>query len=560
MRRILLLLLCCLLLTTAAAAAADSVTDLQSSTIISSDGTCQVTVTMTLHFSQAPEQVLFPLHEDARDITLNGQSIRPRITDGYRYVDFGSIVSGAGTFTITLAYSLPDSIYADEKDQLYLGLDLLCGFAFPIEKMSFDITLPGEVEHDPLFVSTYHQDGVDLIMDLTVSGNRITGVFRETLMDQEALRMDLPVSEQMFPQPMVKRWSLSADDVVMYVCALLAVVYWLIAMRCRPPKRERRTTPPDGLTAGELGCALTNQGVTLTFMLLSWAQMGYLTIQPGQGGRVRLLKCMDMGNERSDFENHFFRTLFGKRNTIDGTGTHYARLCRKAGKHRTHQTELFHPHSGNPMILRLLCIAIGLAGGVSIAFAFANDTFWHWLLGILFAVLSIPMCILIHRATVCLHLWAPGRLPAAVIASLLWLALGALASEVLVALFVVGCQWFGGLAAGYGGRRTALGKATMQQVLGLRRFLHGCTPKELQQIQKQNPEYFFAMAPYALALGVDRAFAKKFGKAPLPPCHWLKTDSDTLMTAESYMALLRTTVYALDERQKHFLWNRIFRK
>ena len=63
-------------------------------------------------------------------------------------------------------------------------------------------------------------------------------------------------------------------------------------------------------------------------MVFTWAQLGYLLIQT-DGSKVLLRKRMDMGNERSLFENKIFALLFGSRQTVDATGYPYAKLSRK---------------------------------------------------------------------------------------------------------------------------------------------------------------------------------------------------------------------------------------
>ena len=64
-------------------------------------------------------------------------------------------------------------------------------------------------------------------------------------------------------------------------------------------------------------------------MVFTWAQLGYLLIQTDSGGKVLLHKRMDMGNERSLFENKIFALLFGSRQAVDATGYPYAKLSRK---------------------------------------------------------------------------------------------------------------------------------------------------------------------------------------------------------------------------------------
>lgn len=560
MRRIILFILCCLLLTTAVSAAS-SATDIQSSTIVNSDGTCQVTMTVQLKLEEVPADLYFPLPAAAKNITLNGGIARTSLSGGVRNVNLSGSVHIPGSYTFVLHYDLPDSIAEDEKEELlYLNIDLLSGFAYPIEKMSFTVTLPAPPEKRPEFVSTYHQEAVDTLMDYSVEGSTITCSFRESLKDHESLSMSLLVTEDVFPQSISKKWSLSTDDIIMYLCAAAALIYWLLTMRALPPRRSRRTQEPDGLTAGELGCCLAGQGVDFTMMVVSWAQMGYLMIHLDDNGRVMLHKRMSMGNERSDFENRYFNALFGKRKTVDGTGLHFARLSQKAAGIMTGRSSYYLRRSGNPNIFRLLCAGIGLCGGIALALSFASDTAWQVILSLFLSIAGAAMAWYIHNGAAAIHLRQKLPLYLSAGISAVWLLLSLLANEFLVGLFVVGSQWLGGLAAAYGGRRNDIGKQTMSDILGLRRYLKTVSPEELQRIARYNPDYYYNLAPYAMALGVDKAFARQCRKLSLPGCTYLTTGMDGHLTAPEWNQLLRDAVAALDERQQKLPFERFFKK
>ena len=556
MRRIIIGLLCCLLLVTGVSAAG-TVSQLQTGTIVASDGTCQVTVTLQLRLDTVPASLMYPLPGNAKDISLNGGIARTQLADNLRYVNLSGGVQAPGTYTFSIHYSLPDAIKADKKGQLLLTLDLLSGFDYPISAMDFSITLPGEPEAAPTFLSTYHQEGVDSLIDLQILGNTISGTFTQGLNDHESLTMTLAVSEALFPQPISKRWSLSTDDIAMYIFAMAAIGYWFLTLRSLPVRRIRRTSEPEGLTAGELGCCLTGQGIDLTMLVVCWAQMGYLLIQLDDNGRVLLHKRMDMGNERSDYENRFFRSLFGKRRTVDGTGYHYARLCYKAARHTPGLGRYFLKRSGNPNIFRVLSAGVGIFGGISLASAMATDTIWQILLGILLSICAAVASWQIQSAAGVVHLRQKQRLYAALACSVVWLTLGIWADEWGVAVFALICQWLAGLAAAYGGRRSELGRQSMAEILGLRRHLRSVSKDELRRILSTNPDYYYNLAPYAMALGVDRAFARQMGNLQLPECTYLTTGMDGHLTAREWNQLLRDTVAALDERQKNRLLEKI---
>lgn len=555
MRRIIMIIVCCLLLAVPVSAAS-RISDLQSTTTVSSDGTCRVTVTVVLQLEEKPEKLLFPLPEQARDVTLNGTIARAPLSDGRRNVNLSGIISGPGMHTFTVQYFMPDSVTADENG-LTLNVELLSGFSYPVEKVSFSITLPGPVEQKPRFYSSYLQENVATAMTVKSENGIISGTVTERLQDRESLTMTLPVTEALFPQSVSKKLALDYSAVAMGVLTLAAVVYWIVTMRSLPPRRLRRAQPPAGITAGELGANLTDQGVDLTMMVVSWAQMGYILIQPDDNGRILLHKRMEMGNERSTFENRLFKSLFGRRRTIDGTGYRYAQLCIKTRQDRPGRRSRFLASSGNPRLLRILGAAVSAVAGLSLAASFSADTIWQVLLAILLIPLGAVSAWLLHMALQNLHLKDKLPLLLCIPVWLLWLWLCLLAQRWDLALWTALLQIFTGLAAAYGGRRTEVGKQNMAEILGLRRYLKKLSPAQLQQNILSNPNYYYEMAPYALALGVDRAFTKHFGSQRLPECSYLTTGMDGHLTAREWNRLLRSTVSSLDALQRRLPLDRL---
>jgi hypothetical protein len=396
-------------------------------------------------------------------------------------------------------------------------------------------------------------------MNYTVNGNMITGSTTVPLQDHESVFMTLVVPNEMFPTISTFIRTGNPELVPMLIFAGLAMIYWLLFLRTLPLVRSRSVSPPEGVTAGEIGCHLTLAGGDLTMMAVNWAQMGYILIQL-DGGRVLLHKRMEMGNERSEFENRMFHNLFGKKRTVDGTGYQYARLCRKAAGSVPGRRSWFLRHSGNPKILRAISALIGFFGGIALALAFASDTAWQIILSLFLTVLGIAVAWCIQSGAGRIHLRQKLELYIGLGCTALWLLLGLWGGEFGVALFVVAIQWLTGLAAAYGGRRNEPGRLAMAEILGLRRYLKSVSKDELKKILRFNPDYYYNLAPYAMALGVDKAFARQFGGTQLPGCTWLTTGMDGHMTAMEWNQLLREAVAALDERQQKLPYEKLLGK
>ncbi len=555
MRKLICLILCILILAVPALAF-DGITSAQSQTVVKEDGSCQVSLTVTLQLSSSDTKLSFPLPENASDIAVNIPRAKITRSAGRRNVDLSSL--GAGTHTVTFRYSIDQAVTADENGKLLLTVPLTCGFARPIEQMEFSIELPGEQERAPTFSSTYYLETAASIIDnLSYKGNVISGVINQRLQDQESLTMTLPVTKDMFPRVSTGRWSMDTVDMIMAAVFFLALAYWLITMRCLPPRRNRRSLPTPGLNAGEIPCRLTGQGMDLTLAVFSWAQMGYLRIQTDRHGRVRLYKRMEMGNERSDLENKLFRSLFGNRDVADACSSRYAQLCRKAMTYRSGTSITYKPRSGNPRVLRFLAIIIGTLGGVSLGMAFAYDTAWKVVLSIFLSIFSTVAAWQMQSAVKCLYHRNKLPLLIGLGCSLIWFLLSLWAGEWHTGLFVILSQLLIGLAAAFGGRKTESGQQTMSEILGLRRFMRTATKEELERITDTNPHYFYDLAPFALALDSDRAFARRFGNVRLSECPYLSTGSDRQLTVKEWDQLLRDTADTMDALQRRMPLDRL---
>ena len=543
------------------ALAANSATRASYSANVSSNGDCQVTLDLQLHLDTADKALTFPLPANARSITLNGRGAHTSRSGGVLQVKLSSLIGNAvGDFSARLQYTLPNTVAYDDQGKLQLTLPLLAGFSYAVDTLDFSVMLPGVIQSKPVFTSGYHQQSIESHLEYTVTGERLTGTVLSQLKDLETLSMTLEVSDEMFPQDPTEQWTMGVEEIAMIVLASAALLYWIIFLRCAPFRRIRATSPTEGLNAGTLSCALTGQGGDLTMMVLSWAQLGYILIHLQDNGRVTLHKRMEMGNERSGYEVRIFHKLFGKRTMIDGTGYHYAKLYQKTAATPGDIKALFRRTSGNPKFMRILCALVGLFGGISLGDSLAGDALLGFVLVALLGAFGVASAWVLQTWVSGLHLRHKHRLLVALILTVIWLLLGFMAEEAGVAACAVAVQLLCGLGWFYGGRRTALGRQTASEILGLRRCLRSLSPAEIQRICRTDPDYFFTMAPYAIALGVDRPFAEHFGKQRLNGCPYLTTGMDAHMTALEWSEAMHRAIRSLDDRQLRLPLERLLGK
>ena len=96
--------------------------------------------------------------------------------------------------------------------------------------------------------------------------------------------------------------------------------------------------------------------------------------------------------------------------------------------------------------------------------------------------------------------------------------------------------------------------------MGLRRYMCRVNRQELARIMRSNPDYYYELAPYALALGVDKRFAKNFGSLKLTHCTWLNTGMGAPGTAGEWYLQLREVLVAMNDPEKRMPWERFTNK
>ena len=557
-RRILIAVFCIIMLTTSVYAESGA-NKVESWSTVTSNGACQITMTARINMESPASGLTFPLPRGAKSVAVNGSSAQTYSSSSdpdVVLVDLSFLDGYMGESTVTFSYTLSDVLHTEKnektkKSTLIMSIPLLCGFDYPVQDLAFSITMPGEVfGKKPTFTSGFLQTNIESIVNCVAGGSLISGTVTQPLQDNEKLTLVMEVDEEMFPGKLVIFREGNPEVVPMCIFAAAAFVYWLLFMRCLPLLRQRRTEPLEGVTAGELGSHLTAAGADLTMMVYSWAELGYLRICPDKRGRVYLQKRMDMGNERTAFENRCFSSLFSKGDLVDATGVPYARLYIKVSQTISGVKEMYLRRAGNAFLFRALACGVSCFSGICFAYNFTTNSTLQVVLSIFLGALGVVTAWAIQDGMYRLHI--RGKIPIyiATAAYILWIVLGIWSGAWIIGLCTVLGQILAGLAAAYGGRRSDLGRHQAGMILGLRHYLGSMSKEELERIVENNPDFFFQMLPYAIAMGVDKRFAKLFGDQKMPQCPYFSAREDRRRTAAEWALMLRKTADRIDARQR----------
>ena len=524
---------------------------------VSNDGRCDVTNTVTLHIDTPMETIVYPVPVNAANVTLNGSPTFTDKTNQARLVDLSKFLGGmTGDFSFTVTYSIHSAITpvasseAEGASKIRLELPLLAGFAYPIEQLQFSINLPGTVTQNPSFVSGYHQANIEKDLTHSRSGNNIAGRSWIALKDHETLTMYLDANEEMFPQARAELPDVDGVTKLIGVFSLLALLFWILFLRNILPLQSFPPVAPEGFGAGQMGTILTMAGADLSLMVFSWAQLGYVTLRLDRRGRVLILRQMDMGNERTAFEQKCFYHLFSRRDMVDTSSLGYLRLCQSVALQKPAQQLFRSKGTIGIKIFRILMALVGLLSGTAFGILLGNMLDYGWLFMLILSFAGLVCSWHIQNWPQGFFLHIRSRLWVAAVLCALWLVLGMVMNLFSLALLAVFLQVLAGLLASFGGRRTEEGKMDMGQVLSLRRYLRTLSHKQAQQLCRDNPEAFFDLMPYAIALGCDYTFARRFGKSRMPVCPYLQASNSRGLTAMQWCQLMRHVLDGMTAHQK----------
>ena len=526
---------------------ADQVDQSNFSASVEEDGSCQVSMTVTLSMETMDTTMRFPIPANATDVQLNGFGVGTYYAESVQYVNLGSVLNAEDTTaTFFLSYRIRQAVDSSGK----LDLPLLQGFQLPISSFSFSVSFPGTVTNLPHFTSAYHQSNIESSLYWNVLGSTVSGQTNPNVLlnGHETLYMTLQLDGDMFSHHSDAYIDYQVPELVMQILAGLALVYWILFMRPGLPKVRRCSQPPHGFTAGHMRPILTLGGPDLSLMVLSWAQMGYVLLERRNGNKILIHRQMDMGNERSAYEQQIFSLLFRKNHTVDTKSLAYAALCGKVEKQLSASKSLSHRHNGNPLIFRIFFLAIHLLTGVNLGLTLGGTAGWQIVLLIFFGILGLVAGHLTQEAAWGILLWKPGAIVRGLLATGIWVLPFLFCGGLSLGLQTALLQLLAGLFAVYGGRRSADGTEALSQVLGLDISFLVPEKSTFTLAKKADPEYFHILAPYALALGTDRLFAYRFGKERIAECPYLVGVSEAERTATQWSRILRNTVRSMNAR------------
>ena len=201
-------------------------------------------------------------------------------------------------------------------------------------------------------------------------------------------------------------------------------------------------------------------------------------------------------------------------------------------------------------IYRYLLCGVQIFLGICMAMNMTEIKALQILLSLVFGGLGVVTAWQMHKLAFCIGVRKKTGMITAAVSFLIWIFIGLIAGQVWIPLGVCAGQILLGFPAAIGGRRSDLNKHEVAQLRGLRDYLRNLDKEEVQRMMSADPDFFFRMAPYAMALGVLRPYAQAFGKRKIEQCPYLVTRQHGRRKAEEWAELMEALVSRMDARAR----------
>lgn len=534
-----------------------SIESLSSDITVTQEGVYQVREGIVMNFSRPlhgfyrvlPTEYRFndPNQKDIRVHVMNikaSDTLSVSRESGYVYIRVGDAnrtVTGRQKYTISYTYD----IGADRNvgyDEFYFNL---AGedWEVPIELFTFSVRFPFPVDSQSIWFSrglwgSTSSEGVDWKLSsdaLVLSGST------SRLMPGEALTVRVQMPEGYYMARTDYQALIAKYNIFIYLIVIIfAIFLWFKYGRDEELTIVTQFSSPDGMTPLDLGFIIdgTLDARDVTSMIFYWADKGCLSIVE-DNKKFSFIKGHDPIGA-TPHEKQLFNAFFssGKKGVVSMSDlegkffAEYQKLGKAVDKYYKGERALSSNISRNMATLSGLLILFPAIG-----FALACTANYPGPLTlVLFAVavaFGVVFAVMIHLMMRIWHLrkgfgkfvWIIFLLLVVVVSGLL-LGIFALLSEVeitfglieaaKVVLSIAPIVFFAIITR----KRSDYGQKKLEQIMGFRDFIDKVEIDKLKRMIEDDPEFYYHILSYAIVMGLEKKWARKFSSITLEPPRW----------------------------------------
>jgi uncharacterized membrane protein YgcG len=448
---------------------------------------------------------------------------------------------GLQNYNISYRYDIGPDPY-EAYDEFYFNI-VGEDWEVPIENFSFTIQFPAPIDSQNIWFSrgirgTTSAEGVT--WELSSDGMTVSGV-TTALQPGEALTIRVQMPDGYYVERTDWQAMYRIGHVVLSL--LLIICAWFVWQKYGKDKDliiVPRHEPPQGMSPLDVGYIIDESldPRDVTSMIFYWADKGCLTIVE-EGKSFSFIKghdpVTDSKHERQlfnaffaagekgvvrekDLKESFFKAYQKLKSTVDSHYRGERALSNIKSRNKAALVTLFMlvpaigfalSLSGNyPGIITIILTAIALADAI-----FLTVT-WH----LIFRVWHI-------RKSIGKIFWFIVILVAGLFGWGVLTFAGMLAEQstvlvVLASTITVTSNIIISLFSVITNQRSEYGRRVLEEVLGLREFIQRVEMDELETMIHENPDFYYHILSFAIVLGLEKKWAKKFDSITIEPPSW----------------------------------------
>jgi uncharacterized membrane protein YgcG len=454
-------------------------------------------------------------------------------------------VRGHQRYVISYRYGYPDD-RRPQFDYLYhtiLGTDFeqpIDSFSFRVE---FDKPLPHSIADDLKVYAGEYGNQSGMMNNLTVDATPtvISGTASEVAPRQGVtLYALLPADYYEGTRTVNYFWH--RLFLALSIACVLAIVVMMLRTKHKHVTKVIEFYPPEDVCCAEVGYIIDTKVDSVDIAsLIPWlAEKGYISIEEVQKGKIfkstdlKLTRLKDLPRHAPKYQHQLMKLLFGNGHTVklNSLGEHpeaMERLKKALTKEFTGKRTLTQ-QSWAVWLYHLLAVVGTLALATNTVVC--TWSFEHFLYaGILY---FFPFA--------CFYLWRLAASPGDIVAKWWWRMLGfvgrllvwgvvgvlyyicvnaygmPLSWQAIAAIYVVSIA----LAEliGHFNVNTDYRTQMMGRLLGFREFIKTAEKPRLEQLQTDDPQYFYRILPYAMVFGLSNKWADLFRDVEMERPSW----------------------------------------
>lgn len=474
-------------------------------------------------------------------------------------------VAGPKEYTIQYRFDLGEDRYRD-RDEFYFNL-IGSEWDQPIRSSSFSITFPFPVSPDRIEVlrgmyGSVSSAGVSYSLS---QDRRVLSGEAMNLVEGEAVTVRVVMEEGYYVErPNYTFLLLPFLAALMALSLFLAYRWWSTYGRDTPPVIVPRYSPPDGMSPLDAGYLIDRSvdSHDLTSMIFYWADKGHLSIieEKKKFTFVRGVPLKGASNHEQELFSSFFALgsngVVTEKDLKNSFYKVFQEISKKVARYYSKERALVREESKRrvryilllslaDLLLLSLTLTVNYIGiftlilsACFVAYVVLNTIVLYqiddrWFKSSKWVLILLITLLLLLSLFVLLAGYLVSYLSGSDFASALYIV--PLGQAVLFALSVF---------AVITRQRSDYGQRKLEEVLGLKDFIETVEMDQLKQMIDKDPAFYYRLLSYAIVLGLEKKWAKKFSSFTIESPSWY-SGHHSLVGAMMVSSMIRSCDHAL---------------